>query len=133
MSDRLNDLGMIPNKSLVLDFPLWITEELFPFMLKGYIDGDGTVDAHYITFVSSDKFCYGVQKYLFEHYNIESHIRNMNNNNEHTKIVSISHRNNLIALTKLMFAQPTLGLKRKVEKYYKYGFLNDNTNNSLSA
>ena len=131
ISKRLNELGMIPNKSLVLDFPSWITEDLFPFMLKGYIDGDGWIRPKLIGLMSSDKFCYGVKSYLFEHYNIDSRVMDMHRHyNEHTKTWYIQGNDNISHLVDLMFSEPTIGIQRKVNKYYQFGFLN-NTNNSL--
>lgn len=35
--------GCIPQKSLVLEFPKWLDEELLPHFMRGYFDGDGTL------------------------------------------------------------------------------------------
>lgn len=127
MSDRLNELGMIPNKSLILDFPRWITEELFPFMLKGYIDGDGWIQKYNIGFMSSDKFCYGVQQYLMEHYHIEARIMDMKRHyDKRIKTCYIQNKKNYLPLVKLMFSQPTIGIARKVAKYQEFGFIDTN-------
>lgn len=124
LSNRINDLGMIPRKSLTLDFPNWMDNELIPFMLKGYIDGDGWIQKYVIGFMSTDKFCYATQKYLLEEHGIESHILDMKRHyNEHTKELYINGRKNLIPFTEMMFAQPTMGIPRKIQSYYDYGFL----------
>ena len=34
--------GCVPNKSLILTFPV-ITEELIPHFIRGYFDGDGGI------------------------------------------------------------------------------------------
>lgn len=131
VSKKLSELGCVKNKSLILDFPDWITEELFPFFLKGYIDGDGWVQKYRIGLMSTDKFCNGVKDYLKSHYNIESKVYNMKKHyNEHTKTLDITNRKNIIPLVELMFSEATIEIPRKKEKYIEYGFLQ---NNLLSA
>lgn len=133
ISQRLNELGVIPNKSLVLDFPEWITPELFPFLLKGYIDGDGWIQKYNIGFMSSDKFCYGVCNYLLNNYGLISKVMDMKRNySEHTKTWYMCGKTNYQSLAKLMFSQPTIGIARKTQKYYDFGYIND-INNSLTA
>ena len=41
---KLADYGMIPNKSLVLQFPKWLDKKLVPHFLRGYFDGDGSIN-----------------------------------------------------------------------------------------
>lgn len=43
MSKRLYDLGMIDNKSLVLQFPTFLQEQYVRHFIRGYFDGDGGV------------------------------------------------------------------------------------------
>ena len=45
MSERLKQLGVVNAKSLVLTFPDWLDESLYPYFIAGYFDGDGCV--HY--------------------------------------------------------------------------------------
>lgn len=39
--ERLNELGCVPNKSTILKFPEYLTEEQIPHFIRGYCDGDG--------------------------------------------------------------------------------------------
>ena len=39
----LTRLGAVRNKSLILTFPKFITDELMPSFILGYFDGDGCV------------------------------------------------------------------------------------------
>lgn len=43
MANDLIKHGCIPNKSLVLKYPTWITRELEPHFLRGFFDGDGSI------------------------------------------------------------------------------------------
>lgn len=130
MSHQLENLGIIQNKSLILDFPEWISETLFPYMLKGYIDGNGWIQKYRIGFMSSDKFAYGVQSFLQFHYGIISSVMDMKRHyNEHTKTWYVCSKKNIHPLVEMMFKVDTICLPRKHQKYIQYGFLN--TNNSL--
>lgn len=132
LCNRLNELNFIPRKSLTLDFPYWMDDELIPYMLRGYIDGDGWVQKYRIGFMSTDKFCKGVKKY-FDSIGLECHIRDMKRKyNEHTKTFDINGRKNIIPFVEKMFSGGTIFMDRKVKKYIEFGFLDDK-NNSLIA
>ena len=66
MSNQLSLLGMIPNKSLVLEFPQWMKVELYPHFIRGYFDGDGYVSKNYnnakLSIVSTKSFCEKVKE-----------------------------------------------------------------------
>lgn len=131
---RLYDLGVIPRKSLELKFPKWMSDVLIPYLIKGYIDGDGWVQKNNISFMSTYDFCYGVQQYLSS-INIKSVIVDQNEHyNENTKVLRITGRNNMIPLAEIMFSHGNLCIERKYQKYIEYGYLNnENINNSQSA
>lgn len=131
MSNVLTNYGFVQRKSLILEFPYWMDKELIPFMLKGYIDGDGWVQRYNIGIMSTEMFCQGVHDYL-EEININSSIYNQNPNKykEVTKTLYIHRRNNIKRLVKYMFSYGTLFLQRKYDKYIEHGFL-DNINNSI--
>lgn len=128
MSARLQELGIVQNKSLILDFPDWIDEDLFPFLLKGYIDGDGWIQKYHLGFMSSDKFCYGVQSFITEHYGIKSFVMDMKRNySEHTKTWYINKTQDISFLANLMFSKEVLGIERKNNKYIEFGYINKST------
>jgi len=43
ISYRLNELGVIPNKTFNLKYPQWIDDKLCNHFIRGYFDGDGYV------------------------------------------------------------------------------------------
>ena len=66
MCEQLDRLGMHQNKSLILEFPDWLSEELYSHFIRGYFDGDGSYcyriagkcgERDLITFTSTDLFC----------------------------------------------------------------------------
>jgi hypothetical protein len=46
MSDKLVGWGCYPNKSLTLQFPTFISEELTPHFIRGVFDGDGSISLY---------------------------------------------------------------------------------------
>lgn len=86
MSLKLIELGCIPRKSLVLQFP---TEEQVPphlirHFIRGYFDGDGSVSLYYLykgkrlktksTIVSTNEFCRSVENILKEYLSVNCYI-----------------------------------------------------------
>lgn len=43
MSNKLEELGVINSKSLILTFPTWLDEQFYPYFIAGYFDGDGCI------------------------------------------------------------------------------------------
>ncbi len=126
---KLNELGIVPNKSLILEFPYWLDRHLIPYLIKGYIDGDGWINTNQIGFMSTEKFCIGVQEYL-NSIGISSYIMDMKRHySNQTKELLISGRNNIWPLARIMFSHGNLYLNRKYQKYIDYKFID--INNSL--
>lgn len=129
LCQRASELNLVPRKSLSLDFPYWMDKELIPFMLRGYIDGDGWVRPNTIGFMSSDKFCNGAKQY-FDSVGLKTSVMNMKRHyNEHTKTFIFTNKKDAKIYTEMMFAQGNVFMQRKVDKYIQYGFLEQN--NSL--
>ena len=124
LTQRLIEIGIIPNKSLTLDFPKDIPNELIPCMLRGYIDGDGWVQPHVIGLMSTEKFCEGAKKYLNDYLGIDCKIQDMKRNyNIHTKTLYVNDIKNLIPLSYTLYEQGDLYIERKKDSFIRYGFL----------
>lgn len=122
-SQKCTEIGFTPRKSLTLDFPKSVPDKYIGNMLNGYIAGDGWVQKYVIGFMSTDKFCYGTKDFL-SNLGIESHVYDPKRHyNEHTKILQISHRNNIIPFVELMCDNCSIFLRRKYEKLIEYGFV----------
>jgi intein/homing endonuclease len=79
ISEELEKKGVKHNKSLILEFPDFIPDNLLKFFILGYFDGDGSFCPHYttegkfqplITFTSTKNFCISLQTYLRNKLNI---------------------------------------------------------------
>lgn len=123
-SDKCNEIGFTPHKSLTLDFPSCVPYEYVGNMLNGYIAGDGWVQKYVIGFMSTDKFCYGAKDYLSD-VGIDSHVYDLNDHySEHTKILQISNKKNIIPFVELMCNNCSIFLRRKYEKLIEYNYVN---------
>lgn len=132
MSETLNNIGMIPNKSLVLEFPTWINDNLMRDFVRGYFDGDGHIEwskTHFLTLASSKEFCEGLQYYLKNELNIISTIYLTGNKESNTRVLHIFKNEQIKKFLNWIYKDSILYIDRKYEKYI--GILN--INNSLSA
>jgi hypothetical protein len=68
MAQDLINVGCIPRKSLVLEYPKNIDEEYFPSLLSGYFDGDGclTFSKSELGHISNSVGLMGSYAFLFE-------------------------------------------------------------------
>lgn len=100
ISEDVEKLGVVPNKSLILQFPTFIPESLMRHFIRGYFDGDGCIwegkpkiDSknrfiHNVkfTFTGCYTFINSLQDYLIEHLGFRktklnySKAKNPNNN-----------------------------------------------------
>lgn len=124
LCERAAELNLVPRKSLILEFPNWMDKDLIPFMLRGYIDGDGWVRPDHLGFMSSDKFCYGAKEY-FDSIGMKTSVMDMKRHyNEHTKTLYFTNKEDIRKFAKMMFSQGTVFMKRKYDKYIEFGHLN---------
>ena len=66
--NKLEELGVVPAKSLILEWPTFLREDLYSHFIRGYFDGDGCIQGKAyvaeIQITSSTLFCKGMEKYL---------------------------------------------------------------------
>ena len=135
MSERLSDIGMVPNKSLILEFPTCVPEELMSHYLRGYMDGDGYIshrkNDYTVEIMGTESFCLSIQKILFQH-DIDSKIYNTTLHKEtSTRRLYIGRKDNFKKFINYIYTDATIYLERK----YLTAMLkiNYNINNSLPA
>lgn len=137
MCDTLQQIGMIPNKSLKLKFPN-IDKELYRHFIRGYFDGDGSLVQQIknknnhpvlVTITSTENFCNTVNKIIKENLNINGCITDASCKNGITKVLSISGRNVCKKFLDWIYNDANLYLERKHKRYLEYYDIN----NSLSA
>lgn len=124
ISERLEELGCVQNKSLILEFPDWLENNLIPHFIRGYFDGDGYIqdpekrsNCTMITITSSMIFVKGLKAYLEDELDLESHIRQTKN----PKVGSlyITKTSEVKKLGGYMYKEMDFCLERKYNKFLK--------------
>ena len=131
ISNRLNELGVVPNKSLILKYPDWLSDDLFIHMLRGYIDGDGCYSKGCISLMGTEDFCNGIKTNLLRIYGIQSSVlcSNTDRYNSNTKVWEICGINKMKCFCNLIYHNAELYMSRKYNKCIQLKYIN----NSLSA
>lgn len=134
ISDRLVELGMVQNKSLTLEFPLWLEESLYAPFLRGYLDGDGHIEwnnTRFITLVGTNQFCKYVKEFCENRLCINCSIYDTANKNSNTKLLHICGKEKIKAFLDFIYKDADLYIERKYNIYQKI-CMEMNINNSLS-
>ncbi len=73
---KLKEYGCEPKKSLILEWPKNIPDNMIHHFIRGYFDGDGHIskEGKVFTIVSSDKFCEDFSKFLKNELDIDGRI-----------------------------------------------------------
>ena len=141
-TDLIN-VGVVHDKSLVLEFPTFISDDLMPHFIRGYFDGDGSIwegkrkkmvvknerkpgttrerIVHNVkfNFTGSDTFIPFLQKYLIEHCGFSKTKLNYSKSKENHKhcMMEYSGRKNIYKLYEYMYSNATIFGERKKAKF----------------
>lgn len=129
MCNVLESIGMVPNKSLVVDFPT-LSSELVRYFVLGLFDGDGSVYRckyknknsyqHTLTITSTLSLCEKLAYIIKSTLNINCHIYDASNHNGITKVFNISGKNQIKKFMDWMYQDADLKLQRKYDRYIQY-------------
>lgn len=120
MSNDLDNLGVIQNKSLVIGFPTFLKDDLYSDFLRGVFDGDGHIEwrkTKFITFCATKQFCESLQSFLKEKLDIESKIYNTSNINSNTKVLYVFKKKQIYKLLNYMYDNSEIYIERKYKTY----------------
>lgn len=118
-SERLEELGMIRNKSLLLEFPTWLDQTLIPDFIRGYFDGDGHIEwsnTKFLTLASTETFCEYIKDYL-SGIGISSSIREAANKGKTTRLLYVGKKKNILSFLDLIYRDSEMHICRKYNQY----------------
>ena len=128
LSSQMLKLGMIPNKTYTLEFPLWLNKNLYSHFVRGFIDGDGCIylpksnrQSPVTILIATRSIC----NYLLSYFQAELNIKPIltkAHNQDKEKICEVrikNYRQNKIFLDWL-YKDSTIYLKRKFDKYCEF-------------
>lgn len=113
--EDLNKLGCGKRKSLTLTFPSFdiVPEPLFHHFIRGYFDGDGWFSFPTFGIISSDEFCFGMQKFLWNQLNINSYLHKAGK----VSRLQIHKHHDISKIYDYLYRDATIFLERKKMKF----------------
>ena len=114
ISDKLSELGCIPNKTFNLDFPSpdQVPEYLMKHYLRGFFDGDGWLGLKDISITASTLFCKKLYHYLLSNFKVETRLRAKGKVTE-----LIFRREGARIFLHWIYNNSNIKLKRKFQRY----------------
>lgn len=136
MSDLLSSYGMVPRKSLVLEFPKWLDKSLYSHFIRGYMDGDGSIcysqqkNVLRINMVGTKNFLNIVQKICSE-IDVKTYLYHKDGHNDATYTLYTTSNSGTLKFLQWIYNDANLKLQRKFDKYqqalYNYNISNSQT------
>ena len=137
LSETLNNLGVVKAKSLILEFPEWIPEDLLPHFIRGYFDGDGHIDRqhkHYgMNIVGTSMFCRAVGKILEETLDVKCHYYKHKEWTDVTTQMDVHKKDMCKRVFDWMYQDANLYLTRKHDVYISKYCSEENINNTSTS
>jgi hypothetical protein len=129
--DQLISHGCVPNKSLILEFPTTVPNELIRHFMRGYSDGDGCIYKNHFKnkktintiwkFVSTKQFCQQTAKTLKEELGIScSQSLSRPKTNQITTTLSVGGNLQVRKVLDWLYQDATIYLPRKHDKYQEF-------------
>lgn len=123
--ERLIELGMVPNKSLILEFPDYVLDEYLRHFVRGFFDGDGSISLMYspnnktaratITFACGSRtFLEVLKEKLKEAIGIYSEIKPKSGP---SRSLDIDRMEDIIPFLNWMYEDAHIYLQRKYDRY----------------
>lgn len=131
MSKQLSDLGCVPNKSLILEFPQFIDAKLIVHFIRGYFDGDGSIynkkpkKTGYINYAwqitSTNMFNNKVKSIIEDLLKVHcSQSLSRPKTNKITTTLSVGGNLQVMKVLDWLYKDATIYLPRKYEKYLEF-------------
>lgn len=136
ISKILNILGVVPRKSLILQFPKWLHPSMYSFFVLGVFDGDGSIYRYIrekstpqvnLTITSTDSFCKALVDICAKYIGIRGHIYDASCHNGITKVFTLSGPLVVKKFMDWMYKDSTIFLLRKYNRYCEYFNIDNST------
>lgn len=117
--DSLMGQGVVPNKSLILEFPDNLDEQYVNSFILGYMDGDGTITKTECraSLIGTVMFCEKVSEILLNKLGIHCSIGYCHKKKTTTRYLRISGRRQVKSFLDWIYSESDIYLKRKNDIY----------------
>lgn len=120
MCNRLEEIGVVPNKSLILTFPECIPSDYVSHFIRGYMDGDGWISkkgGYSISLTSTESFCKTVQSIVKKAIKVDGKIVDASCHNGVTKVYRIDRKDETKCFLDYIYKDADIYLQRKYNIY----------------
>ena len=130
-SSVLESYGMLANKSLVLEFPKCVPEELYSSFILGYFDGDGSISLSnnnrnvYISIVGTKMFLDVVAEIIQKNTGVNPTITRATRAKDPICSLRCNKKQDVIKLLNWLYKDSTIYLQRKYNKYRTFININN--------
>lgn len=123
LCDDLITLGCVPNKSLLLQFPDFLEDELYKHFIRGYLDGDGCISTRCrISICGTYDFLADMQKHFIDKLGVTEVSILSDKRRNHYQYERVGK--NSLKILKYLYEDSKVYLDRKYDKAIAY--LNSN-------
>lgn len=129
MCKTLDAAGMHQNKSLILDYPSFLPDDLNKHFIRGYFDGDGSIyqfikKSGYpqttLTITSTENFCNKCLQIIRDKTSIGGNIYDASCHNGVTKVITVCGNNQCKKITDWLYEDAEMFIQRKYDRYINY-------------
>lgn len=117
---KLNELGILKNKTFITQFPKWLRKDLIPHFIRGLLDGDGCIskDLKTVQFAGSDKMIDDLIDLFEEYLGFSAHAVRIKHS-PGISSVAIARIDRRVKLLNWIYENADLKLERKYDLYLK--------------
>lgn len=127
ISKALNDYGAVSNKSLILQFPTCVPEDLMNHFMRGYFDGDGFISDYEpkpggrprFSVIGNKEFMEGFQKTLIKSTGLKENKLMLKPNTPSLRILEYGGTNVVKTIREYLYNNATIYLDRKKQRFDK--------------
>jgi transposase len=117
--------GCMPRKTFLLQYPIWLDRKLHRHFIRGYFDGDGTINNETkklsgCKIVSTKEFIEGMHKHTIVKGNIYKNDDSEEAKDKNTWVIAFSGNRNIQKFLNWMYAGATIYLERKYQAYLRF-------------
>ena len=125
MADDLSKYGVVPNKSLITFLPILDKEELMPHLIRGIMDGDGSIFVkntdkkfiHAISFCGSNGLMADISSYLYDNLILTAKPSVYNYSDRVLSEIKIQKKDDILKFGNWIYDNSSIHLLRKRENY----------------
>lgn len=122
MISMLEKFGVVSKKSLIIQYPEWIRDDLARHFLRGLFDGDGSITTKlsYINYCGSKYLMTHIKELFKNMFNVEFRVRNTSNAHPDFMSMTCSRHAEMAKVLDYLYNGSTIYLNRKYMLYLQF-------------